>query len=97
LDGYQVQNLLNFDHSEWLNASDQSNSYIVIHFQNFQIKPSQYLHRSAYCAYPQGWIVEGSNDFQNWEHIDERSNLSCFIQWLQTGKFNYQSKDYAID
>jgi hypothetical protein len=89
-----VQNLLSFDNSVWWNSGEKIGSFLIINFKNHKVKPTAYLLRSADKLFPQGWILEGSNDLINWSLLDKQLNQSCFLQPFQSCCFNCDSHGF---
>jgi hypothetical protein len=93
--GFPVQNILFLDSSVWFNENTRFDSYLKFHFQTKKVKPSKYLLKSAHLSsYPQGWKLEGSNDEENWEIIDQRSDQKSFTQNWQFCSFDCHSNTF---
>jgi hypothetical protein len=93
--GHPIQNILKFDNSPWWNTNQRFDSSITFQFLSKKIKPSKYLLRTANCStYPQGWKLEGSNDKQNWELIDQKNNQTYFNYPFQSYFFDCQSNSF---
>ena len=64
----------------WFSTKNEPNSWICIEFKNHQIKPTSYTIRSNDWSsdnwHLRNWVVEGSNDSNEWEIIDEQKENS---------------------
>lgn len=61
---------------------NQKGSWICIDFKEYKVSPSHYTIRSshAFCNLPKSWVIEGSNDCDQWEVLDEEINNSSIKQ-----------------
>ena len=78
---FQPQNVLNFEDknkSFWSELSP--NNWICFEFVNNRIVPTNYTIRSCNLAkdrtHPKSWVIEGSQDNNSWETLDEQKNCS---------------------
>lgn len=59
----------------FFNSSASENSFVQISFPSFiKIKASEYIIGTAEKMFPQTWILEASNDKQNWVTLDSKSS-----------------------
>lgn len=76
----QNKNVVNFDdYSGAFQSVDDENAWLAYDFKNRKVCPSCYSIRSTNWggtghSHLQSWIIEGSNDFQNWKMLDLRKN-----------------------
>jgi len=58
-------------------TQDEPNSFILFDFRLFAVKPKKYFLRSANLL---NWIIQGSNDNENWETLKEHKHAVWLIQ-----------------
>lgn len=67
------ENEKNDEKSFW--SRDIPDSWISIHFKTHKIIPTGYLiHKKPGFSIPISWVIEASNDNQNWEIIDKQND-----------------------
>lgn len=76
---YDPRNVLIYnDKSKRFLSDDIENSWICIDFKKHRIIPTNYSIKSfelnQNSAHPKSWVIEASNDNQNWDLIDEKNN-----------------------
>lgn len=96
IDGGEIKNL--FDHSTdtilKANSKDSKNSYVIVDFKDKKVNVSKYyLSVPSQKANwvndrPYSWRIEGSNDKENWEKIDERLNNSSLKYYGASNTFD---------
>ena len=64
-------------HGDWISES-VNNSYFTIQFRKHKIQLDSYLllGRSYDHHHPYHWILEGTNNFNTWEKINEYNNIN---------------------
>ena len=90
--GYDHYNMLDLDKIDsFFQTQDKQNSWICFEFKNHQVIPTGYIIRT----YPsednyhlKSWVVEGSNDNNNWTKIDEHKNDSSLKGKSRVHLFN---------
>lgn len=59
-------------------STNESNPWICFDFNNYLVIPTHYIIRSGSydenSIHPKSWVVEGSNDNQNWDVLDEQTD-----------------------
>jgi hypothetical protein len=91
----KVENILEYNNSYWCGCSDSiSEHWFCFEFKENQILPLTYLIRDHNCRFLKGWKVEGSNDGNHWELIDEKRDQTCFTQKYQENTFSIQSQSF---
>lgn len=69
------------DKSKDFFSTNESNPWICFDFKDYSIRPTNYIIRSGSydenSVHPKSWIIEGSNDNENWEILDEQVDCSC--------------------
>lgn len=77
LDGDPL-NLFIYDNKKnWFSTQNEQNSWICFEFKNHKIIPENYLIRSFNSKnhrHPKSWVLEGSNNNENWEILDVQNN-----------------------
>ena len=72
--------LLNFENSQYIYINNKQNSWFCFDFKNHKIIPSHYsiktIAASSNDRHLKNWIIEGSNDKENWTILDEQKNCS---------------------
>lgn len=78
-DEYSARNVIQYeDRNKEFCSKDVKNSWLCVDFKNHRIVLSDYSIRSFFGEkneeHPKSWVVEGSNDKNDWEIIDEHNN-----------------------
>lgn len=79
---HNIQKVLQteFVQQNYFSTKNEPNSWICIEFKNHRIKPTSYTIRSNNWPsdnwHLRNWVVEGSNDSNEWEIIDEQKENS---------------------
>lgn len=97
--GQEPKYLLNFDYNGDYNASPNKKAWVCFDFKDKKIKITNYSIKSN-CNGPnqfhlKSWILEVSNDGQNWTKIDERKNCQEVNGPKKTGTFSVQANDFS--
>lgn len=76
---YDPRNILiYYDKAKRFLSEDNENFWICIDFKEHRVIPTNYTIKtfelSQNSAHPKSWIIEASNDNDNWDVIDERNN-----------------------
>lgn len=83
------------DHSKYFFSQNKENSWICFNFKEHKIVPKNYTLRShdnsANCCHPKNWVLEGSNDGNYWEIINEQENCSLLNGSLLSYTFQIQN------
>lgn len=89
----EPQNVLIYDDSCWQSRSEP-NSWICFNFTTKRIMLYGYLLRHYFYngLFPRNWKIEGSQNEDNWELIDQRINDSSINQPFQEIIFQVESK-----
>lgn len=92
------QNLIHFDNNDFFGTGNKSNSWICFEFTNKKIIPTNYTIKS--CDYgenwihPRSWVVEGSENSENWEKLDEQNDCSYLKGSNLIHTFPIQNSDH---
>lgn len=84
----------------YFNSKNMSNSWICFNFKQHKVIPKAYSIRTIRghpnTFYPKSWVIEGSNDNNSWEIIDERNDCSGLNgeHVAHTLTIDKKSKDY---
>ena len=75
------------DKKSCFESANEPNSWICYDFQNLRMRPNMYSIRSYMNGdnHLLSWVIEGSNDYENWTILDERKNERSLDE---TGKSN---------
>lgn len=75
-----IENLFDQSKNTAIKVKDDKNSFIIIDFKDKKVNVKNYYLSVPAIKYsgsrPKTWIVDGSNDEQNWEMIDSQQNNS---------------------
>lgn len=76
-----INSILYDDETRYFLSASQKNSWICFDFKNHRIIPTNYTIRSFNAsenegAHPKSWVIEGSNDNQEWEILDQQKDCS---------------------
>lgn len=75
---YGPMNVLNSDTDLFFSSKDEKNSWFIFDFCNHRINPNCYEIMSAYSkkgsSHMKSWVLEGSNDYLEWNIIDVNKN-----------------------
>lgn len=77
-------------------STNSENSFICFKFNKCQVNLTNYTIRARKlynCCYPRSWIVEGSNDNNQWDPLDERINCNIFNQNHIVHTFDIQNQN----
>jgi hypothetical protein len=74
-----AQNAADLNADSFFYSKDQKDQYLCYDFRNNAVKPTHYSIRSRYNGndmdlYPKSWVIEGSDDGQEWIELDRRQN-----------------------
>lgn len=86
--------VLNFAERKDFSSQNRKNSWICFEFLNRYLVLSGYSIRTAtrvVSAHPKSWVIEVSNDGQNWETIDEEKNCQHLRGSQKTHTFTVKS------
>lgn len=76
----QPENLIQFNNQDFFGTGNQSNSWICFEFTKHNVIPTCYTIKScdygANWLHPKSWVIEGSDDSNIWEKIDEQNDCS---------------------
>ena len=72
--GDGVKNVVELGKDWTFKSKDSPNSWICYNFKGRRVTPTSYSIRSLNSAYPQSWVLEGSNDGHWWDIIDRRDD-----------------------
>ncbi|KAK8850239.1 hypothetical protein M9Y10_018364 [Tritrichomonas musculus] len=79
-DSYHPKNLVDYGSNNFYAPKNQENVYVCFDFKDKQVQLTSYSiqsNRSGWgSAHLRNWVVEASNDRDNWDKIDEHSNDS---------------------
>lgn len=68
------------DQTNYFQSKNTPNSWLSFDFKNHRVIPSAYTIRSfpsgPNAAHPRSWVIEGSNDNDSWEVLDEQNNCA---------------------
>ena len=69
------------DQTKYFHSRDLSNSWICFDFKEHRVIPTKYTIKSEYrCGpnnyHPKNWVIEGSEDGNSWEILDEEKDCS---------------------
>lgn len=80
------------DNDKYVITSNIQNSSITLNFINHRVILTSYTLKDGnkYIGIPKGWAIEGSNDFENWEVIDERSDVHRIDEQFKINQKNYK-------
>lgn len=60
-------------------TNSERNSWLMYDFKNLKVRPTHYSIRSRPCGsnnfHLKSWVIEGSNDQNNWIVLDYRNNI----------------------
>ena len=91
-----VKNMIRFDSTDYYRHLNQSMEKILFDFKNRSVKISKYsIHTGTYNTnggHLKSWVLEGSNDNEHWEEIDNRSNDSSLNGNRYSSSFEAQQK-----
>lgn len=84
LDGQHVpQNLIVYDNSrsKYFASKNLKDSWVLFDFKTYLVAPTHYILMSDFsdpneCSSPKEWVIEGSNDNENWTVIDCQSDVA---------------------
>ena len=101
---FDPSNVILYEDSKKIFMSENvPNSWICFDFKNNKIIPTEYSIKSSSTASnsskPKSWVIEGSNDNNNWEMIDEQSNCPYLngANWVHTFTMkNQNSKEFRF-
>jgi hypothetical protein len=82
-----VNNLLIYNNDHF--CKDKENIWFCCQFKSKMIQITGYLLRSKDSCYLKGWKLEGSNDGQSWNFIDEKGNQDCLSSQFKEVIFPY--------
>lgn len=94
----QPKNLLDFNCENYYQAKSKNDSWICFNFKNKRIKITSYSiksHVSSSQYHLKSWILEVSNDGQNWINIDEHQNCEALNGSGNVGTFNVKSYGFT--
>lgn len=94
----KIKNIFDQSKNTLLRVKDPKNSFIVIDFKDKKVNLSKYYFsvpdvKGIIRNHPNSWEIEGSNDKQDWEKIDERSNESSFSYYGASKTFTCQNRN----
>ena len=95
----EIKNLFDNSKDTVLRVVDNINSFIIFDFKNKKVSISKYYLSvpSSLTGYngnrPKTWDIEGSNDLQNWEIIDQRANDSSLSDYGRSKTFNVNNNN----
>lgn len=91
------KHLLDFNCENRYQAQYKNDSWICFDFKNKRIKITSYSIKSykSSCHHLKSWILEVSNDGQNWTNIDEHQNCETLNGSGNVGTFNVKSNDFS--
>ncbi|KAK8870689.1 hypothetical protein M9Y10_008576 [Tritrichomonas musculus] len=85
------------DHSKYFFSQNQENSWICFDFKKYKIIPKNYSVKShdnlPNNCHPRSWVIEGSNDNNTWEIVDEQKDCSLLNGNLLASTFTIQNID----
>lgn len=94
---YHPKNLVDYDKSNIYHSNNNENVYIRFDFKTMKIQVDSYSVQSYSSGQNSGnlrnWVVEVSNDSQNWEIIDQHSNDSSLNGASITSTFQTRKPD----
>lgn len=99
---YHPQNVVLFvDQSKWFGTNNEPNCWLKLDFKDRRVIPTDYIVKSFPAGvnsyHPKSWLIEGSNDDQNWDSLDKQDNCSYLNGYncVHTFKMSHQStKEY---
>lgn len=79
-------------------SKNGSNNWIKFEFKNHRVKPTSYTIKSrenARCSHPKSWVIEGSNDDESWEILDEENDCEILrgANIIHTFQMNKQNSN----
>lgn len=77
--GYPPSGVIEYDNkNKWFHSNDKPNNWICFDFNEYKVIPSSYKIRSSHYGEnlfnPRSWVIEGSNDKNKWEVLDDENN-----------------------
>ena len=94
----QPKYLLDFDDNSFYEASGK-NASILFDFKDIKVQVSSYSIKSfsspPNAHHLKDWVIEVSNDEENWEIIDRRINCSTLNQSLVIGTFEVKENNFS--
>lgn len=59
-------------------STNESNPWLCFDFHDYSIRPTNYIIRSGSydenSVHPKSWVIEGSNDNENWDILDDQTD-----------------------
>lgn len=96
----QPENAIDFDNiNSYYSSKNIPNSWLKIDFGEHRVIATDYTLRSCnwneHYSHPKSWVIEGSNDNNSWEIIDEEENCQFLVgaSLVHTFKMNI-SKEF---
>lgn len=91
------QNVLHFNTNEEFYAEDGKNNWICFEFKNHKIIPNKYSVISydggTNSRHPKSWVIQGSNDNENWDTISEEIDCPYLNKSYTTYTFDIKKQN----
>lgn len=93
------KNLVDYQNNEsnWYRSEEKTtDAYVCFDFKNLRVQPTSYSIKSFSCSqndwHLKSWVIEASNDGEQWTKIDEHRNDQTLNGNRIIGTFNIQQK-----
>lgn len=92
---YRAKKVVDFNNDKYFYSKNEKNSWLMYDFINRKVLPTRYLITTANwnCDMPRNWVIEGSNNNEEWDVLDSRQNDVSLKEVNVTGKFIIESQE----